>query len=91
MSYSQNLAYMPQVYGLYGAFVPCLLYAILGSCRHLAIGPVAVTSLLLGDGLSRMFGEFSINPSHPQDEYEAALQDRYNKAAIQVAFIAGIN
>jgi sulfate transporter 4 len=36
-----------------------------------------------------MFGDFSINPSHPQDAYEAALQDRYNKAAVQVAFIAG--
>jgi MFS superfamily sulfate permease-like transporter len=36
-----------------------------------------------------MFGDFSINPSHPQDAYEAALQDRYSKAAVQVAFIAG--
>lgn len=80
---------MPQIYGLYGAFVPCLIYALLGTCRHLAVGPVAVTSLLLGSGLSSMLGDFSINPSNPSDMYEAALQDRYNKAAVQVAFIAG--
>lgn len=49
MSYAQNLAFLPQVYGIYGAFVPCLVYAALGSSRHLAVGPVAVTSLLLGE------------------------------------------
>ena len=49
MSYAQNLAFLPQVYGIYGAFIPCLVYAALGSSKHLAVGPVAVTSLLLGE------------------------------------------
>ena len=74
MSYSQNLAFLPQVYGIYGAFVPCIVYAMLGSSKHLAVGPVAVTSLLLGSGLTNIFGDFSVNPSHPNDGYEAALQ-----------------
>ena len=43
------------VYGLYGAFVPCLVYAFLGSSRQLAVGPVAVTSTLLGNGLAGLF------------------------------------
>lgn len=38
------------VYGLYGAFVPVLVYACFGSSRQLAVGPVAVTSMLLGTG-----------------------------------------
>ena len=34
MSYA-SLAGLPSVYGLYGAFVPVLCYAALGSSRHL--------------------------------------------------------
>ena len=49
MSYA-NLAGLPQVYGLYGAFVPCLVYSLLGSSKQLSVGPVAVTSILLGNG-----------------------------------------
>ena len=48
---AQNLAYLPQVYGLYGSFLPCIAYSLLGSSRQLVVGPVAVTSLLLGNGL----------------------------------------
>jgi MFS superfamily sulfate permease-like transporter len=31
------------------SFVPPLIYAALGSSRHIAIGPVAVVSILLGN------------------------------------------
>lgn len=31
------------------SFVPPLVYSVLGTSRHVAIGPVAVVSLLLGD------------------------------------------
>lgn len=44
-------------YGLYGAFVPCIAYALLGSSRQLAVGPVAVTSIMLANGLSNIFPE----------------------------------
>lgn len=63
---------------------------MLGSSRQLVVGPVAVTSLLLGTGLSDIFGNFQINPSDPSDALQATLQERYNHAAIQVAFIAGV-
>lgn len=42
-------------YGLYGAFVPCIAYALLGSSRQLAVGPVAVTSIMLANGLATVF------------------------------------
>lgn len=50
MSYS-NIAGVPSVFGLYGAFLPCLVYALFGSSRQLAVGPVAVTSLLISSSL----------------------------------------
>jgi hypothetical protein len=34
MSYA-NLAGLPNVYGLYGAFVPCIVYAFFGTSRQL--------------------------------------------------------
>ncbi|KAL6784552.1 SULTR1A [Auxenochlorella protothecoides x Auxenochlorella symbiontica] len=86
MSYA-NLAGLPSVYGLYGAFVPCLVYSLLGSSRQLAVGPVAVTSTLLGNGLEKIFGSLSTDPNNPEDP---ALQANINSAAIEVAFLAGV-
>ena len=52
-----------------------------------AVGPVAVTSTLLGNGLSDMFGgNVNTNPNQPTDP---DLQNTYNHAAVQVAFLAG--
>ncbi len=87
MSYA-NLAGMPQIYGLYGAFVPCLIYSIFGTSRQLVVGPVAVTSILLANGLEGIFPD-NPNSQDPNAPVDPALQDKYNQAAIQVAFIAG--
>lgn len=38
------------MYGLYGAFVPVLVYSLFGSSKQLGTGPVAVTSLLIANG-----------------------------------------
>ncbi|GAB4822844.1 hypothetical protein N2152v2_009890 [Parachlorella kessleri] len=86
MSYA-NLAGLPQVFGLYGAFVPPLVYSLFGSSKQLAVGPVAVTSMLLGNGLDRMFDFVNQNPNQPTDP---AAQEEYNRAAVQIAFIAGL-
>lgn len=43
-----KLANMDPQYGLYSSFLPPLVYAVMGSSRHIAIGPVAVVSILLG-------------------------------------------
>ena len=125
----------------YGAFTPCIFYALLGSSRQLvsapealaarrachapriaccmrvcscirctrveagalpprplhplpaapaqAVGPVAVTSLILGTGLSDIYGKFAVNPSDPENALIGYKQHQYNVGAIQVAFIAG--
>ncbi len=50
MSYAA-LAGLPSVYGLYGAFVPVLCYAALGSSRHLVIVAPFETTVLTGQVL----------------------------------------
>ena len=42
MSYA-NSAGLPSVYGLYGAFLPCLVYSLVGSSNQLAVGPVCTS------------------------------------------------
>lgn len=51
MAYSQ-LAGLPLEIGLYASIAPPILYAIFGSSRTLAVGPVAVASLMVAGALS---------------------------------------
>ena len=46
MAYAM-LAGLPPVVGLYASLVPLVVYAAFGSSRHLAVGPVAMLSLLV--------------------------------------------
>ncbi|GAV79512.1 Sulfate_transp domain-containing protein/STAS domain-containing protein/Sulfate_tra_GLY domain-containing protein, partial [Cephalotus follicularis] len=46
ISYAK-LASIPPIIGLYSSFVPPLIYAIFGSSKHLAVGTVAASSLLI--------------------------------------------
>ncbi|XP_042033499.1 probable sulfate transporter 3.3 [Salvia splendens] len=52
ISYAK-LANLPPIVGLYSSFVPPLIYAVLGSSRDLAVGPVSIASLIMGDMLRR--------------------------------------
>ena len=53
MAYAM-IAGLPPVYGLYAAFAPNLVYALTGSSRKLAVGPVALDSLIVASGLAAM-------------------------------------
>ena len=48
------LAGLPPIYGLYAATLPLLVYALLGSSRQLAVGPVAMDSLLTATGVGAL-------------------------------------
>ncbi|XP_076941979.1 putative sulfate transporter 3.3 [Bidens hawaiensis] len=50
ISYAK-LANLPPIVGLYSSFVPPLVYAVLGSSKDLAVGPVSIASLLMGSML----------------------------------------
>ncbi|KAG6393015.1 hypothetical protein SASPL_147245 [Salvia splendens] len=76
IGYSKLANLSPQ-YGLYSSFVPPLVYALMGSSRDIAIGPVAVVSLLLGTLLQN-----EIDPiNHPLE---------YRRLAFTATFFAGI-
>lgn len=51
MAYAM-IAGLPPVYGLYAAIFPQMVYAFMGSSRHLAVGPVAMDSLLVATALN---------------------------------------
>ncbi|MDG2062604.1 MAG: sulfate permease [Flavobacteriaceae bacterium] len=55
----QGMAYaliagLPPIYGLYAALTPQIIYALLGTSRQLAVGPVAMDSLLVATGLGAL-------------------------------------
>ncbi|XP_022714932.1 probable sulfate transporter 3.4 [Durio zibethinus] len=76
ISYAK-LASLPPIVGLYSSFVPPLIYSVLGSSRHLAVGPVSIASLVMGTMLSE-----SISPVE-----EPIL---YLKLAFTATFFAGL-
>ncbi|MAO63908.1 MAG: sodium-independent anion transporter [Balneola sp.] len=53
MAYAM-LAGLPPIYGLYASIVPLILYAIFGTSRQLAVGPVAMVSLLVLAGVGEV-------------------------------------
>jgi len=53
MAYAM-IAGLPPVFGLYASLIPQLFYALLGTSRQLAVGPVAMDSLLVASGLGAL-------------------------------------
>ncbi|MDH3682592.1 MAG: solute carrier family 26 protein, partial [Acidimicrobiia bacterium] len=51
------LAGLPPAVGLYAATVPVLVYAVFGTSRQLAVGPVAIVSLLTATALAPLVEE----------------------------------
>ncbi|XP_019175968.1 PREDICTED: sulfate transporter 1.3-like [Ipomoea nil] len=73
-----KLANLDPQFGLYSSFVPPLIYAFMGSSRDIAIGPVAVVSLLLGTMLQQEI----------DDPVKHKLE--YQRLAFTATFFAGI-
>ena len=76
----QSLAYamlagLPPQMGLYASILPITLYAVFGTSRSLAVGPVAVVSLLTAASISRI---------------AAPGSEDYIFAAIALAFLSGV-
>lgn len=74
MAYAM-LAGLPPIYGLYASIVPLVLYAIFGTSRQLAVGPVAMVSLLVLAGVG---------------EIAEVGSDRFIQLAIMTAMGVGI-
>jgi len=59
MAYA-SIAGLPAVYGLYSSIIPLLIYAIFGTSRQLAVGPVAMVSLLTATTIGAL-GDLSVS------------------------------
>ncbi len=75
----QSLAYallagLPPEAGIYASILPIMLYAILGSSRALAVGPVAVVSLLTASAIGQVAEQGTAG---------------YAVAALTLAFLSG--
>ncbi|KAF5736803.1 sulfate transporter 3.1-like [Tripterygium wilfordii] len=76
-----NLANLPPILGLYSSFVPPLVYAMLGSSRDVAVGTVAVASLLIASMLGK-----EINPNeNPKLYLQLALTATFFAGVLQAA------
>ncbi len=73
MAYALLAGLPPQV-GLYASIAPVMIYGLLGSSRVLAVGPVAMVSLLVASGVSSL-----AEPGSPQ----------YLQAALLLALMVG--
>jgi len=76
----QSLAYallagLPPVVGLYASILPLMLYAVFGTSRTLAVGPVAVISLMTASAAGAVAGQGTAE---------------YLEAAITLAFLSGV-
>jgi len=76
----QSLAYallagLPPEIGLYASVAPLLLYAVFGTSRVLAVGPVAVVSLMTATAIG---------------EHAVAGSPQYWAVAITLAFLSGV-
>lgn len=69
------LAGMPPIYGLYAGLIPLITYGVFGSSRHLSVGPVAVSALLVFAGIKTM--------AEP-------LTNEFIELAVLAAFLIGI-
>lgn len=72
-----NLAKLDPQYGLYTSAVPPLVYAVMGTSREIAIGPVAVVSLLLSSMVQKITDP-AIDPAS------------YWKMVFTVTFLTGV-
>lgn len=73
MAYALLAGLPPQV-GIYASIVPLLIYGLLGSSRVLAVGPVAIVSLMVATGVS---------------QFAPASVDEYLQIAITLALLVG--
>lgn len=74
MAYAM-IAGLPPIYGLYASTLPLVLYAIFGTSRQLAVGPVAMVSLLTAAGVGTL---------------AAGGTEAYLALAISLAFMVGM-
>ncbi|PIA18407.1 hypothetical protein COEREDRAFT_18143, partial [Coemansia reversa NRRL 1564] len=88
LSYS-SLTHLPPEHGLYTALVPTLVYGLLGTSRHLSMGPEALISVLTGTLVKSQLKDF-ITSDSPNTPSQDSI-DRFSATvATAVALVTGL-
>ena len=88
LSYASNLGHLPPINGLYSFVFNPIIYALLGSCPQLVVGPEAAGSLLVGQLVRTVVDKGAIDD---QDQImNARVAGVVTGMAGTVIFIAGL-
>lgn len=88
LSYASNLGHIPPVNGLYAFVFNPIIYALLGTCPQMVVGPEAAGSLLVGQVVRT-----SIESGHSDDENDilnAQIAGVVTSIAGAVILVAGL-
>ncbi|XP_043943225.1 chloride anion exchanger-like [Protopterus annectens] len=86
------LVYIPPGYGLYAAFFPVLTYFVLGTSKHISVGPFPVLSLMVGTAALRLVPNDGSVGSLGNNTFPADLSEEEQRvlAAASITVLAGI-
>ena len=88
LSYASNLGHVPPINGLYSFVLNPVIYAFLGSCPQMVVGPEAAGSLLVGTVVKTCIEQ---GKSHDEDdELNAQIAGVVTAIAGSVIFSAGL-
>eukprot|EP00444_Apocalathium_aciculiferum_P006014 CAMPEP_0183391480 /NCGR_PEP_ID=MMETSP0370-20130417/6441_1 /TAXON_ID=268820 /ORGANISM="Peridinium aciculiferum, Strain PAER-2" /LENGTH=796 /DNA_ID=CAMNT_0025571201 /DNA_START=54 /DNA_END=2444 /DNA_ORIENTATION=+ len=100
MAIPQSMSYaaivgVPYAIGLYTAFVPVVVYAFVGTSRHLVVGPVALESLLIASGLSGLLTQSECPKWYAQGKSSLKSQsqlcpEEYTALVLATTFVVGL-
>jgi hypothetical protein len=88
LSYASNLGHVPPVNGLYSFVFNPLIYAFLGSCPQMVVGPEAAGSLLVGSVVRSSIKNGTSGDEN--DELNAQIAGVVTAIAGSVIFAAGL-
>lgn len=90
MSYA-NIAGLPYIYGLYAMLMSTAVYAFFGTSKQMAIGPTAIMSIIVYDGLANVLTEENCPAMATSDLKPSELcPDEYVSAALVCSFWVGV-
>lgn len=88
MAYA-DIAGLQYIYGMYSGLMPTLVYAFMGTSNQLAVGPVAMVSLLTNAGLEGQLDHIPRCNIEGMKQYEACPVE-YAKLAFILSLLSGI-
>ncbi|RMZ79982.1 hypothetical protein DV738_g2950, partial [Chaetothyriales sp. CBS 135597] len=88
LSYASNLAHVPPINGLYSFVFNPVIYALLGSCPQMVVGPEAAGSLLVGQVVKTCIQRG--NSGDEDDTLNAQIAGVVTVMAGSIIFAAGI-